>query len=96
MDEKLKTGDLSNKENGDKGANKLSELKPEENEMGSNETFTSKAKKALEKYKASSRSSNSSLNSSDEGMAKLQKNPSKSKHPPMPFRNDINETKFVD
>ena len=60
-----------------------------------NETFTQKAKKALENYRNTrgSNSSNSDIN--DDNLVKLKKF-SKSKHAPLPFKNETNdEPKFI-
>ena len=62
-----------------------------------NETFTSKAKKALESYKVSKNGSTSSSDSAQENnQDELRRGSSKSKHAPLPFRTDPNEPKFVD
>lgn len=68
-------------------------------EFNNNETFTSKAKKALESYKVSKTGSSSSSNDGSSEIldaVKIKKSSSKAKHAPLPFRNDQNEPKFVD
>ncbi len=60
-----------------------------EYELDPNETFTSKAKKALENYK-NTRSSNSS-NSDFHDELTMKKKFSKSKHAPLPFKNETKD-----
>lgn len=84
-----------------KGSPNDDDKKTVEFELDPNETFTAKAKKALENYK-NTKSSGSSISSQGNNsttssyLKPNSKSHSKSKHAPLPFRSDNDEPKFVD
>ena len=66
-------------------------------ELDPNETFTAKAKKALEKYRSSKSNSPSVSSQANSTNSTLKlKNKTKPKHAPLPFRSENEDPKFVD